>query len=326
VSDAAQPSPSQLVLSAAAHALARADSLEAGLAGLLAATAKAIGADGGAILAADPDRAGLVPIAAFGVEAGTARALAEAASGDHPAARAIARREITTEGTSTYAPLVIRRDGGHVGLGVLAIERPDAAPLSATERAILEAAADLIAATLDRSRMGSLAVERSEWFQRISHTDPLTGLANARTFSRVLELELARAGRQRGEVSVAVFDVDGLGRLNIEAGHDTGDDVLREVAAVLAESIRLVDTVARWGPDEFALVAPGSAGLTVARRVLDGIARVPSLAGRGITVSAGLARFPADGTTGEELLDAAARALGSAKAGGPASIAEAITG
>ena len=130
----------------------------------------------------------------------------------------------------------------------------------------------------------------------MAHTDPLTGLANERTVGRVLELELARAGRQGSEVSFAMFDVDDFRATNEEGGHEAGDDVLRRVAAVLAESVRLVDTVGRIGGDEFVLVAPGSAGAMVARRILDGIAALPAVGGRQITVSAGVARFPVDGT------------------------------
>ena len=94
----------------------------------------------------------------------------------------------------------------------------------------------------------------------MAHTDPLTGLANERTVGRILELELARAGRQGGEVSFAMFDVDDFQATNRDSGNEAGDDVLRRVAAVLAESVRLVDTVGRIGGDEFVLVAPGSAG------------------------------------------------------------------
>ncbi len=311
------------ILTAAASALAGAEPFESGLTRLLAAAAASLDADGGAVLLADPDRPGLVSGATFGIDPETAAALAEAAAADgHAAGLALARRAISEADGSIYAPLVVRRDGAHVTLGVLALDRPGGPSLTDAERAVLAAAADLAASIVDRARMGSLAVERSEWFQRISNTDALTGLANSRTFDRVLELELARAGRQRGEVSVAVFDVDGLARTNTESGSDAGDDVLREVAAVLTESIRLVDTVARRGADDFALIAPGSAGVTVARRVLDSVARDPKLAARGVTVSAGVARFPTDGTTGEELLNAAGDALKSAKASGPASIAE----
>ena len=315
------------VLTAAASALAGNERLEDGLAGLLAATAASLGAAGGAVLLADPDRAGLATGASLGLDAETVAALAEAAgSEDHAAGQALARRELTEADGAVFAPLVVRRDGAPLGLGILALDRPGRTTLSSSERVVLAAAAGLAAAVVDRARLASLAVERSEWFQRISHTDPLTGLANARTFERVLELELARAARQRGEISVAIFDVDGLARTNSESGHDAGDDVLREIAAVLAESIRLVDTIARRGADEFALIAPGSAGLTVARRVLDSVARDPKLAGGSITVSAGIAQFPTDGTTGDELLAAADRALASAKSSGPASIAEALAG
>ncbi len=97
--------------------------------------------------------------------------------------------------------------------------------------------------------------------------------------------------------------------------------MLRQVAAVLADTVRLVDTVARTGGDEFVVVAPGSAGVTVARRVLDGIAGLESIEGHPVSVSAGIARFPQDGSDGESLLAAARAAL--ATTAGNASIAEA---
>ena len=131
----------------------------------------------------------------------------------------------------------------------------------------------------------------------MAHSDPLTGLANERTVARVLELELARAGRQGSEVSLAMFDVDDFQATNRDGGPAAGDDVLRRVAAVLAESVRLVDTVGRVGGDEFVLIAPGSAGLTVANRVMAGIAALPAVAGKDVSVSAGVARFPTDGAT-----------------------------
>jgi diguanylate cyclase (GGDEF)-like protein len=161
-----------------------------------------------------------------------------------------------------------------------------------------------------------MVAERSEWFERMAHTDPLTGLANERTFSRILELELARAGRQGGEVSLVIFDVDGQTATNEAVGHAAGDDVLRAVAAVLAESVRLVDTVARIGGDEFVLVAPGAAGTVVAQRVLDGIAALPARDGRSISVSAGVAKFPSDAGTAEDLKTAANAALDAARTAG----------
>jgi diguanylate cyclase (GGDEF)-like protein len=122
-------------------------------------------------------------------------------------------------------------------------------------------------------------------------------------------------------VSVALFDVDAFTEINDSAGGRTGDRVLRQVAAVLAETVRLVDTVARTGADEFVLVAPGSAGVLVAKRVLDGIARLDAVDGHAVTVSAGVARFPQDGTDAEALLTAARTALDGASE--RASVAEA---
>ncbi|HYM83367.1 MAG TPA: GGDEF domain-containing protein, partial [Candidatus Dormibacteraeota bacterium] len=138
---------------------------------------------------------------------------------------------------------------------------------------------------------------------------------------RVLDLELARAGRQGGDVSVAVFDVDGFEALNEGGGRAAGDDLLREVAAALAASVRLVDTVARTGADEFVVVAPGSGGRAVARRVVEAVAALPGEGSGGVTLSAGVAHFPADGTTADELLGEARQALRSARVAGGGRIA-----
>ena len=74
--------------------------------------------------------------------------------------------------------------------------------------------------------------------------------------------------------------------------------------------------MARIGGDEFVLIAPGSAGLTVARRVLDGIAALPETGGRSISVSAGVARFPIDAADPRDLMAAAQAALTDARANG----------
>ena len=118
-----------------------------------------------------------------------------------------------------------------------------------------------------------------------------------------------------------MFDIDDFQATNRDGGHAAGDDVLRRVAAVLAESVRLVDTVGRIGGDEFVLIAPGSAGMTVAQRVIDGIAALPAVAGRDVSVSAGVARFPADGADAEALIAAATEALDRARNEGRGSVA-----
>ncbi len=187
------------------------------------------------------------------------------------------------------------------------------------------ALADLAAIAIDRAHLAAGMAERAEWMERLAHIDPLTGLANRRTFDRVLELELARAARQGSEVAVAIFDVDAFRATNNAAGHAAGDDVLRAVAAVIAEQVRLVDTVARIGGDEFVVVAPGNGGPAVADRVIRAIGELPAVDGRSISVSAGIARFPFDGASPEEIVAGALDALEAARAGGTGAVASAPT-
>jgi len=176
---------------------------------------------------------------------------------------------------------------------------------------------------VDRARLAENAAERIDWAERVANSDQLTGLANAHTLTRVLDLEVARAARQGTAVSVALFDVDQFEAFNAANGRPAGDDVLREVAAVISETVRFVDTVARWGGDEFMLVAPGAKGTTVVQRIVDAVASRPIRGELRCTVSAGLARFPDDGTHGDELFVAAKAAVRTAKGAGPGTIAEA---
>lgn len=323
------------ILASAIATVARASSEDQALAGLLASAMDSVGADRGAVVLWDGERESLALATSVGFTAEEATAFeANVASNvDHPVARTAHGQTVTLGVETTGAdgaaivsatwPLRVTTAGLEEPLGALSVSRPAPWTVGEPEAAILAAFADLIAITVDRVRLVAAAQERTDWHERMAHTDALTGLANARTLSRVLELEVARASRQGTDLSVALFDVDGLAGTNAQGGPAAGDDILREVAAILAESVRLVDTVARWGGDEFLVVAPGSAGMTVARRVLDAIAARPASGSRTISVSAGVARFPSDGASSEELVAAAEGALRAAKATGPGALADA---
>ena len=319
-------------LIAAIHGIATAGDLETALDALLAAAVGALGPAMGAILVQDPDRPGLQPVATHGFdEAATGRLTDDVVDPSHPFAEAATGRRsmfdrdgMMADGTpfvGAYLPLVVSTAGVEEVVGALGLGWPSPHALDESGRDLLSAFASLAAVAVDRARLASTAAERSDWFERMAHTDPLTGLANERTVARILELELARAARQGSEVSLAMFDVDDFQATNLTGGSEAGDDVLRRVAAVLAESVRLVDTVGRIGGDEFVLVAPGSAGMTVAERVLAGIRALPAVAGRPITVSAGVARFPADGASSETLIAAASSALARARDEGRGTVA-----
>jgi diguanylate cyclase (GGDEF)-like protein len=203
--------------------------------------------------------------------------------------------------------------GGLEVEGVLSVELEGVSAGEEDHQGALGALADLAALAIRQARLETALAERSDWFERVAQTDLLTGLANRRTFDRVLELELARAARQGTPLSVAIFDVDDIEGITATHGGSASDDVLRRVASVLADSVRLVDTVGRYGGDEFALVAPGAAGRAVAERVVQGVASIDVEPVGRVSLSAGVARFPEQGRTTDELLEAADAALRAAK-------------
>jgi diguanylate cyclase (GGDEF)-like protein/PAS domain S-box-containing protein len=145
--------------------------------------------------------------------------------------------------------------------------------------------------------------------------DPLTGLANYRYLTGMLESEIERSKRTGREFAILLFDLDGLKQINDRYGHIKGSEALCRLADVLATGCRSIDTAARFGGDEFALVLPETGALAarmVARRLCDNFAddgRRPKL-----SVSVGVAIYPAEGETIEALLSAADVALYAMKA------------
>jgi diguanylate cyclase (GGDEF)-like protein len=308
-------------LAAGVAAVVRGSDLDEGIGALLGAVVAAVGATSATVSLQDPDRPDPELALTIGLDEAAQRA-AVSAAGDpaHPLTTAARDRIEASAGSTVAYPLIAARNGIDEALGAIALSFPEGTSLTDADVTLLRLVADITALAVDRGRLASTVAERSEWFERLAHTDPLTGLANLRTVSRVLELEIARAARQGSEVAVAIFDLDDFAATNEAAGRDAGDDVLRSVASILAGSVRLVDTVGRSGADEFLLVAPGPAGATVARRVVDGVAEMPPVGGRPITIAVGLARFPSDGTDAETVLAAAQDALARSRPSGPGEV------
>jgi diguanylate cyclase (GGDEF)-like protein len=159
-----------------------------------------------------------------------------------------------------------------------------------------------------RARAGEVALVTAD-----AMTDPLTGILNRRGFTNVAQREIERAQRYGHPLALAFVDVRGLKGVNDTRGHQAGDQLLKEVARLLKESSRSHDVVGRIGGDELAvmLTEQGVDGMTaVMRRVRS---QLPATqAGLGFDhwdLTIGMAVFPRDGRTLEDLLAAADRRL-----------------
>ncbi|HET9613689.1 MAG TPA: GAF domain-containing protein, partial [Candidatus Limnocylindrales bacterium] len=175
-------------LAAGVAAIVRGPDLDAGLGILLAGAVASTGALSAMISLQDPDRPEPELALTVGLdEAGQAAAVASAADPDHPLAVAGRERGEARLGPIVALPLVASRSGIEEPLGAIALSFRSDDDAETADRDLLRAVADVAALAVDRSRLATTAAERSEWFERLAHTDPLTGLANLRTVGRVLE-------------------------------------------------------------------------------------------------------------------------------------------
>ena len=176
-----------------------------------------------------------------------------------------------------------------------------------SEKGELEAY-EIIAEDVTRQR------EVEDHLRRLAASDSLTGLANYRHLVDVLDSEIKRSNRTNRQFALLFFDMDGLKRINDRHGHMVGSQALCRLADVLVSCCRGIDTPARFGGDEFAVVLPetnADEANLVARRICERVANDGN--GPTISVSAGVAVFPQNGETIEKLLREADSALYSMK-------------
>lgn len=167
---------------------------------------------------------------------------------------------------------------------------------------------------------------QTEELKKLSITDPLTGLLNRRYFQERLEEEIARSQRHGRSLSLMMLDIDGFKTYNDTFGHPSGDRLLKLVSDAIMSSVRSMDIVARYGGDEFLVLLPETEparAAHIAERIRMEVADVALAPGstpaRGIvavTVSIGIASYPRNGGTLEQVIEQVDRALYQAKAKG----------
>ena len=164
------------------------------------------------------------------------------------------------------------------------------------------------------SEQAALALANAHLFQTLlenANQDPLTSLPNRREFDRLLAREFDRSSRYAQVFSVAMMDIDGFKQLNDSRGHAAGDTLLRQAADTILEACRASDVAARLGGDEFSLILPETTQFEAAALCERLRSEIEKRAD--VSLSWGVAEYPAHGVTSSTLTQAADAAMYASK-------------
>jgi diguanylate cyclase (GGDEF)-like protein len=194
--------------------------------------------------------------------------------------------------------------------GALVLHSSEPQSFQAADMRPLESVADICATAIQNANY----VER---VKQLAYRDGLTGIFNRRFFELRMTEELDRAQRFGAGMAVIMVDIDRFKSLNDEFGHLLGDEVLRQVSSILHDQLRKFDVVCRYGGEEFAILLSQTHpqhAMGVAEKLRSLVERwqFPAVP-RAVTISAGIAAYPQNGVTREELMKAADSSLYAAK-------------
>ena len=200
-------------------------------------------------------------------------------------------------------------------LGVMSVVSYGYREFSDREVRMLSIIANQIGVAIENAQLHEHALE-------LAFTDGLTGLYNRRYLMEQIEREFAHAQRSEAPLSLIMIDLDGLKEINDCFGHHGGDAALKELGRIIKGNTRASDIAARWAGDEFMLLTPeadSSSARRIAKRIRAQVEQcLIKIDGRevGITISVGIASYPAHALGVSELLQKADEAMYNAKKGG----------
>lgn len=220
-----------------------------------------------------------------------------------------------TQMSSIFVPL---RAAGQV-VGVLRLSRQGLNRFDRQDLQIAEVIGQQAAVAVQNSRLFDETRELYEKTRWVSVTDALTGLFNQRYLSERLPAEIERATQYGGRVSLLMMDADTLKQVNDRYGHDRGDQLIRGIADVLREHIRIGDTAIRYAGDEFLVILPDATeeqARAVGERIRQAVLGLNIAEDIPCSISMGVSTFPDCASNQEELVKHADAALYESKRSG----------